>query len=319
MPVDVKKLFTDVIKVGVDPIQSTIAHFSSHGSGLNIGVDGSSDKGTGVLGAGGAEGVVGIGDNVGVSGYSQSGDGVVGDSQSATGDAIKGTNRGNGNGRGVAGFSNKGQGVYGHSISQAGVVGESDMFDGVFGLSHNKSAAGVSGHNPDGLAGFFDGNVTVTGNATIQGNIDVIGPGSDIRMTNADCAEDFDVCGSNGVEPGSVMIFNDEGELSLCQKAYDKRVAGVISGAGDYKPAIVLDARPASGNRQPVALIGKVFCKVDAEYGAIEVGDLLTTSLTPGHAMAVSETDRALGTVIGKALRPLSSGQGCIPILVALQ
>lgn len=66
-------------------------------------------------------------------------------------------------GRGVAGLSNSGQGVYGHSVSQAGVVGESDHFDGVAGISHKKEAAGVSGHNPQGLAGYFDGHVFVTG------------------------------------------------------------------------------------------------------------------------------------------------------------
>ena len=103
-------------------------------------------------------------------------------------------------------------------------------------------------------------------------------------------------------------------------RRYDKRVAGVISGAGDYKPGIVLDKRqPSSGNRQPVALLGKVFCKVDAQFGAIEVGDLLTSSPTPGHAMKTDDPFKAFGAVIGKALRPLTEGQGLIPILIALQ
>jgi hypothetical protein len=65
--------------------------------------------------------------------------------------------------------------------------------------------------------------------------------------------------------------------------------------------------------------MGKVFCKVDAQYGAIDIGDLLTTSPTPGHAMKTSDPLKAFGAVIGKALRPWSSGQGLIPILIALQ
>jgi hypothetical protein len=69
----------------------------------------------------------------------------------------------------------------------------------------------------------------------------------------------------------------------------------------------------------PVALVGKVYCKVDAQYGPIEVGDLLTTSCTPGHAMKASDPLKAFGSVIGKALRPLEEGQGLIPILIALQ
>jgi hypothetical protein len=248
------------------------------------------------------------------------GDGVLGDTSNLANGAAGAGVRGVANtGRGVAGFSQSYQGVYGHSVSQAGVVGESDEFDGVFGTSHSPNHAGVSGHNPGGLAGYFDGNVTVTANVTVTGNIDVTGEGSDIRLTNGDCAEDFDIGGACKAEPGSVMIVTDDGSLSPCHREYDKRVAGVISGAGDYKPGIILDAHRTSRDRQPVALMGKVFCKVDAQFGAIAVGDLLTTSPTPGHAMAVSEPARALGTVIGKALRALPSGQGLLPILVALQ
>jgi hypothetical protein len=69
----------------------------------------------------------------------------------------------------------------------------------------------------------------------------------------------------------------------------------------------------------PIALMGKVYCKVDASYGAIEVGDLLTTSPTPGHAMKADDPMKAFGSVIGKALRPLAIGEGLIPILIALQ
>jgi hypothetical protein len=96
-------------------------------------------------------------------------------------------------------------------------------------------------------------------------------------------------------------------------------VAGVISGAGSYKPGLILDKQVTSRNRQPVALLGKVFCKVDAQFGSIAIGDLLTTSSTSGHAMGIRDPFMAFGAVIGKALRPLAEGQGMIPILVALQ
>jgi hypothetical protein len=166
------------------------------------------------------------------------------------------------------------------------------------------------------LAGDFGGHVHVTRNLLIDGDIEVKG---DIRLTNADCAEDFDITGAELVEPGTVMVLGDEGGLHESRQAFDKRVAGVISGAGDYKPGIVLDKRQSAYTRQPVALLGKVFCKVDARFGAIEVGDLLTTSPTPGHAMRTSDPLKAFGAVIGKALKPLTQGQGLIPILIALQ
>jgi hypothetical protein len=115
------------------------------------------------------------------------------------------------------------------------------------------------------------------------------------------------------------MVLGDDGTLYPCQQAGDKRVVGVVSGAGDYKPGIVLDKQQSAHNRQPIALLGKVYCKVDAQYGAIEVGDLLTTSTTPGHAMKCSDPAQASGAVIGKALRSYKEGQGLIPVLIALQ
>jgi hypothetical protein len=69
----------------------------------------------------------------------------------------------------------------------------------------------------------------------------------------------------------------------------------------------------------PVALVGKVFCKVDAQFGAIEVGDLLTTSSTLGHAQKASENAKSIGSLLGKALASHSKGTGLIPILIALQ
>ena len=96
-------------------------------------------------------------------------------------------------------------------------------------------------------------------------------------------------------------------------------VAGVLSGAGNLRPGIILDRRTGPDPRVPVALMGKVECKVDAGHAAIEIGDLLTTSPTPGHAMRASDPVSAFGSVIGKALRPMASGRGLVPILVALQ
>ena len=142
---------------------------------------------------------------------------------------------------------------------------------------------------------------------------------ADAVLTGGDCAEEFDVADTAEIEPGTVMVLDQRGALRSSQQAYDKRVAGVISGAGEYRPGLILDRKESSEGRVPVALVGKVYCKVDARDVAIEVGDLLTTSPTPGHAMKAADPFKAFGTVIGKALRPLEAGQGLIPILVALQ
>jgi hypothetical protein len=154
-----------------------------------------------------------------------------------------------------------------------------------------------------------------------SGNNSIIldGRAGDIFLNNADCAEDFDVSETAKIEPGAVVVIEHEGKLHQSSEAYDKRVAGVISGAGDCKAGIVLDRKYSKVNRKPVALMGKVYCKVDAQYSPIEVGDLLTTSSTPGHAMKASDQFKAFGAVIGKALRPLRTGKGLIPILIGLQ
>jgi hypothetical protein len=141
----------------------------------------------------------------------------------------------------------------------------------------------------------------------------------DVQIMNADCAENFSVAKSTELEPGDVAVFDDESSLRRSSQAYDRRVAGVISGAAGARPGIVLGQVPSSNDRLPVALIGCVYCKVDARFGSIEVGDLLTTSSTPGHAMKAADPVKAIGSVIGKALASISDGCELIPIMVALQ
>jgi hypothetical protein len=141
----------------------------------------------------------------------------------------------------------------------------------------------------------------------------------DVILQNADCAEDFDVIDCGTADPGSVMVLGDDGKLHISTRAYDRRVAGVVSGAGPYKPGLVLDRQRTARDRLPISLVGKAFCKVDAQYAAIAVGDLLTSSPTPGHAMRAEDPLKAFGAVLGKALRPLQVGQGMIPVLIALQ
>jgi hypothetical protein len=234
-------------------------------------------------------------------------------------------------GTGVFGESDKGVGVYGSSSINIGVRGESAHNDGVTGVAHVSNKSGVFGSNDAdgvGVAGFSQSGIGVVGqggslagkfvgDVEVTGNLNLSSPTSDILL--GDVAEDF--CTQDGeiIEPGTVVVLNQHGMLRPGDEAYDKKVAGVVSGAGDYRPAIILDKQRSQANRLPVALTGKVCCKVDAQYSPIEVGDMLTTSPTPGHAMKAADPLKAFGAVIGKALRPLPAGQGLIPILIALQ
>ncbi|MFM6437900.1 MAG: hypothetical protein ACKPGW_23205 [Microcystis panniformis] len=280
------------------------------GSGANVGVFGLTHNGESSAVHGRNNGVNPTG-AWGVFGFSEKGfagvfgsgaqNGVFGQTNAQNASGVYGRNDGNGNG--VLGSSDGGGGVAGFSNTHNGVFGQSETGSGLHGYS--KQQFGIYARSDTGMAGFFEGSITVT---------------NDIILKNADCAENFDIAGLEKVEPGTVMVIDSEGALCPSNKPYDKRVAGVISGAGLYKPGLILDKQESSENRMPIALMGKVYCKVDASYGAIEVGDLLTTSPTPGHAMKAEDPMKAFGSVIGKALRPLNQGkQGLIPILIALQ
>src|SRR5262249_38007963 len=162
---------------------------------------------------------------------------------------------------------------------------------------------GTSGNEGDVLVYDADGDL----------RIHLDGDSGEVKLLGADCAEDFQVHDAAMIEPGTVLVIDEDGGLRRSRTAYDRRVAGVVSGAGGRRPGLVLDKQTDAADRRPVALVGKVFCKVDAAGGPIAIGDLLTTSDTPGHAMRVGDPSRAFGAVIGKALAPLSAGCGLVP------
>ena len=153
------------------------------------------------------------------------------------------------------------------------------------------------------------------GDATIHMN----GQTGDIILRNADCAEEFTIAGEIAAEPGMVMVLDEEGNLTPCTRAFDRGAVGVISGAGQYRPGIVLDRQPEATDRAPVALMGKVCVCVTDANGPIRVGDLLTTSDLPGHAMRAGTAEQSFGAVVGKALGPHDAGTGMIPMVIALQ
>jgi len=168
-----------------------------------------------------------------------------------------------------------------------------------------------------------DGNVGI-GTREPKAKLHVAGSivvDDDVILEGADCAEDFDVDPASTVEPGTVMVIEPGRRLRHCSHSYDTRAAGIVSGAGSLRPGIVLGRQRSGGTGRtvPLALTGTVYCNVDATSEAIEVGDLLTTSPTAGHAMRAGDASRSFGAVVGKALERLTAGLGQIPVLVALQ
>lgn len=135
-----------------------------------------------------------------------------------------------------------------------------------------------------------------------------------------DLAEPFAITEPE-IEKGSVVVIDPEhpGKLKLSDTAYDTRVAGVVSGANGINPGIALHQEGALEGGQNVALTGRVYVRADAAFGAIKPGDLLTTSATPGHAMKVTNHEKAQGAILGKAMSNLAAGKGDVLVLVTLQ
>jgi hypothetical protein len=136
----------------------------------------------------------------------------------------------------------------------------------------------------------------------------------------ADLAEPFKMSEQN-LSKGSVVVIDNAhpGHLKLSTQAYDHRVAGVISGANGVNPGVSLRQEGLLDGDQNVALTGRVYVQATATNGAIEPGDLLTTSDQPGHAMKVTDHARAQGAILGKAMTNLSQDTGLVLVLVTLQ
>jgi len=179
-----------------------------------------------------------------------------------------------------------------------------------------------------------------------DGNVFAKGAFSPASM---DVAELFEV--SESVEPGDVLVIDPatNDAYGLARESGDPTVIGVVAedpgvllgrgieriAATDPEIAEELELARNLGDRKteatlwatlereflrthaPVAMSGTVPVKVDAGFGAIRRGDLLTSSPTPGHAMRADRPET--GTVIGKALESLKTGTGTVRMLVMLR
>lgn len=156
--------------------------------------------------------------------------------------------------------------------------------------------------------------LTITGGAVPQLSFS----GAIIGAVYQDLAEW--VPATSDVPPGTVVVLNPDrtNEVMPSDRSYDERVAGVVSA----QPGLLLGA--AGAGKEMIATTGRVRVRVDATQ-PIRVGDLLVSSSRPGMAMRSQPIDlggvsiHRPGTIIGKALEPLESGQGEILVLLSLQ
>lgn len=165
--------------------------------------------------------------------------------------------------------------------------------------------------HPSGKA-YFANSIHVNGTTTT--NILTVTGGSDI-------AEPFPMSENDSIPAGAVVVIDEQnpGKLKLCRKAYDSRVAGVVSGAGGVSSGLTLQQEGKFGKGINMALNGRVYALASAANGPIKPGDLLTTSDVAGHAMKATNKELSRGAIFGKALTALETGAGLVLVLVNLQ
>jgi hypothetical protein len=222
---------------------------------------------------------------------------------------------------GTEGASETGIGVHGLSVSGPGVRGESNSGPGLVGTT-------IQGANVIEGRRFNQLVFAVTQTGTVLADGPYTGP--------ADFAEMMPAKGAPAdCEPGDVLVIGADGLLTRCAEPHSTKLVGVYSS----KPGFLGDRRLTKHGVErmhalesetkelwlPVALLGVVPVKASAENGPIEVGDILTTAPTPGHAMRANPVKvegahiYAAGTVLGKSLGSLSSGTAKIPVLIMLR
>ena len=119
----------------------------------------------------------------------------------------------------------------------------------------------------------------------------------------ADLAENY--AADAEYEPGTVVCFGGDAEVTLCDVDSCARIAGVVSTA----PAYVMNCE-LEGIKAAVALQGRVPVKV---VGAVRKGDMMVAA---GNGAARAEANPKIGTVIGKALENFNGDTGVIEVVV---
>jgi hypothetical protein len=113
----------------------------------------------------------------------------------------------------------------------------------------------------------------------------------------ADLAENY--LADANYEPGTVVVFGGNKEITVSSIDHDPRIAGVVS----TDPAYLMNSGQKNGT--PVALAGRVPCRVQ---GPVNKGDRLV-NVAPGIAGKFDPAKAELGCVVGKSLADLLEDQ----------
>jgi len=136
--------------------------------------------------------------------------------------------------------------------------------------------------------------------------------GAAFGVGGADIAEWVWVSGQ--VCPGDVLELDpvNPQHYRLSTESCSELVAGVVSSI----PGVVLGRAESDQPQALLAIAGIVPVNVTDEGGAIQPGDLLVASYTPGYAMRWTGPGTCPCSLVGKALEPMTEEAGMIHVLL---
>jgi len=120
----------------------------------------------------------------------------------------------------------------------------------------------------------------------------------------ADLAENY--AADAGYEPGTVVEFGGNAEVTISNQSGSTRIAGVVS----TQPAYLMNSHMEAEHVAAVALMGRVPVKV---IGPVRKGDMMVSD---GAGRAKSATRPEMGSVIGKALENFDGAYGMIEVVI---
>jgi hypothetical protein len=279
-----------------------------------------------------------------VSGHSADDAGVFGSTDGATinESGVYGVASGEANGvHGYQSSTPSGLGVFGEHVGGGAAVSgyNQGLGNGVWGYSEDYRGVGAGTGLADGNYGFHTYDNLYSANYHLTGAVmQVVQNGDTVALERGDTVVIAGI-GKGPVE-GTPMI-----EVSKARQANSTAVLGVVASTYSAEWLIdtaTIDPTGATGPTSEIPLSspgpidpgeyllvvvhGPCRVKADAAITAIQPGDLLSTAGRTGYAAKAAEVSvegariTPPGTVFGKALEPLDTGQdGLIYVYVTLQ
>ncbi|MCE9637132.1 MAG: hypothetical protein K8T90_15615 [Planctomycetes bacterium] len=270
--------------------------------------DASSQSGTGVVGNGATGGSFQSTTTGGMAVFAQ-GDNAIWANGTSGGIAVRGRATGT-----------TAIGVYGETVGSSGIAVQA------------VTSAGGGNAIVANLSTGITNSTTTTDNLFIGQNlgtnvarVDRTGRGffnGGTQTNGADVAESMPADSAfRPLEPGDVLVVSrvNDGHVALSCESESTTVLGVYS----TRPGVILTLHDVAGESVPAGEVpcgikGRIPTKVCDEGGAIHRGDLLVTASRAGYAKRASANPKP-GSIVGKALAELESGEALILVMVSVQ